>query len=450
MSISHSSALSPSAARVRLGGLAVCAAVALGLPLFAQQPAPETNPQPETPVPAALAQAAPTPPLPGEITEAALKQLLVGKPLYLRGGYLDNTLTFNEHGVLIGHSPQGSFTLSGIEIDKVRLTKHKLELEGVRYGLHFLSALSYEENAPTVDRVRITPKKKEVKITIDRELVISRRTKKESAKEKDKKAISVSPAKTPTPAPATAAQNSTQANAQNGTQIAPDAATAADSANAVSYKDPSDANQLKAEIAAAPAAERPIDPGSVTATFSPAHAADVLKDALARVFAWGIDDRLIASMPAYWQLYYQALAANAVYRPADPAVLCQNAVDKKARLVSTFQPESNEYARANAVSGMALYHTVIGPDGKPEEIAVGRPIGFGLDENAVEAIHKASFEPAIKDGKPVPVMLDLVVEFHIYSNTTGAPTHPEDVAKPEEAAKPVEPSLPGPYSVPHP
>ena len=81
---------------------------------------------------------------------------------------------------------------------------------------------------------------------------------------------------------------------------------------------------------------------------------------------------------------------------------------------------------------------------------VARPIGFGLDENAVEAIHKASFEPAIKDGKPVPVMLDLVVEFHIYSNTTGAPTHPEDVAKPEEAAKPVEPSLPGPYSVPHP
>ena len=54
----------------------------------------------------------------------------MGKELFLRGGYLDNTLSFNEHGALIGHSPQGSYTLSGIQIDKVRLTKHKVELEG--------------------------------------------------------------------------------------------------------------------------------------------------------------------------------------------------------------------------------------------------------------------------------------------------------------------------------
>ena len=68
---------------------------------------------------------------------------------------------------------------------------------------------------------------------------------------------------------------------------------------------------------------------------------------------------------------------------------------------------------------MALYHTVIvGPDGKPGEIAVARPIGFGLDENAVEAIRSAKFEPAMKDGKPVPVLLDLVVQFRIYSKRT--------------------------------
>ncbi len=57
----------------------------------------------------------------GSITEDQLRKQFVGKDLFLRGGYLDNTLTFNEHGVLIGHSPQGSYTLSGIRIDKVRL-----------------------------------------------------------------------------------------------------------------------------------------------------------------------------------------------------------------------------------------------------------------------------------------------------------------------------------------
>ncbi len=56
---------------------------------------------------------------PAEITEDAVRKLLAGKQLFLRGGYLDNTLSFNEHGALIGHSPQGSYTLSAIEIDKV-------------------------------------------------------------------------------------------------------------------------------------------------------------------------------------------------------------------------------------------------------------------------------------------------------------------------------------------
>ena len=146
-------------------------------------------------------------------------------------------------------------------------------------------------------------------------------------------------------------------------------------------------------------------------------------------------------MPGCWQLYYQAVAERADYSPKDPAVMRQNAVDKKAKLLSVFQPDSNEYAQADAVSGMALYHTVIGADGKPQEIAVARPIGFGLDENAVASIRKASFEPAIKDGKPVPVLLDLVVEFHIYSKRTAV------VSNPANATPPGEPTLPGPYSL---
>jgi TonB family protein len=224
----------------------------------------------------------------------------------------------------------------------------------------------------------------------------------------------------------------------------PAAAPAA--ASAAQPDEMSDAEQAKAEIAAAPPAERPADPKSVTTTLSPAHAAGVLRDALDRIFAPGIDDRLKASMPAFWRLYYQAAAANSDYRPADPAVLRQNTVDKKARLITTFEPESNEYAQAHAVAGMALYHTVIGADGKPAEIAVARPIGFGLDENAVAAIRKATFEPAIKDGKPVPVLLDLVVQFRIYSKRTAARP---DASQPAETVPP-EPSLPGPYSVQRP
>jgi hypothetical protein len=86
---------------------------------------------------------------------------------------------------------------------------------------------------------------------------------------------------------------------------------------------------------------------------------------------------------------------------------------------------------------------VIGADGKPGEIAVARPIGFGLDESAVDSIRKATFEPAIYEGKPVPVMLDLIVQFRIYSKRTDKP------GEPLAPGTPAEPSLPGPYSVQH-
>ena len=78
--------------------------------------------------------AEPEKPQPGSITEEELKQMLVGKALFLRGGYLDNSLSFNEHGGLIGHSPQGSYTLNAVQIEKIRLTKHKSNWKGRATG----------------------------------------------------------------------------------------------------------------------------------------------------------------------------------------------------------------------------------------------------------------------------------------------------------------------------
>ena len=387
----------------------------------AQQPA-QPSAQTEAPAAAATPTAAlkPSPAVDasqaGEITEDELRQLLVGKTFYLRGNYLSDSLSFNEHGGIIGNSPQGSYTLCLVEIDKVRLTKHKVELEGIRYGLHFLGALPYEDPANAYDRVRITPKKKVLRITIDRELVV-----------KPKKVKAAKPAKP----------------AANGTATAQSQPVPKTSNTA--NNETIDADALQAEIAAAPATERPPDLDSVTTTTSPAHSTQLLKNAIANIFAPGLDARMMAIMPDFWKLYYQAAAAKTDYQPSDPAVERQSTVDTKAKLVSNFEPDSNEYAQQAGVAGMALYHAVIGADGTPQQIAVGRPIGFGLDENAVAAIRKAKFTPAIKDGKPVPVLLDLVVEFRIYSKRTAAIS-----TAPKEAEKLASPSLPGPYSVPHP
>jgi TonB family protein len=398
--------------------------------------------------------------------------LFVGKTFYLRGGYLDNSLSFDEHGRLTDHSAVGSYTLSGIEINRIHLTKHKVELDGVRYGLHFLGALPYEDPTKAVDRVRITPKKKFVKITIDRELIVTPKKKKQKGDEKNAKVGPggvVMPAESvsqPTGQPAadqasakpaedqpSAQPSSDQASAQpaadqpsqaSAAQPASDQANAAASAAgqqpADSTVEQSDVDQARAEMASAPVEERPADAGSVTTTTSPAHAAKVLTDAIDHIFAQGLDDKMMASMPDFWKLYYQAAEAKTDYRP-DAGVFRQGSVDQKAKLTSAFVPESNDYAQDAGVAGMALYHAVIGTDGKPQEIAVARPIGFGLDENAVATIRKASFEPALKDGKPVPVMIDLEVVFRIYSKRTNV------ASKPEDRNKPHDPLLPGPYTL---
>ena len=63
---------------------------------------------------------------PATTSEEALRAQLLGHPLYLRPGYLDNSLDFDQYGHLQGHSPQGSYTLNLVEFSKLRLTKHKL------------------------------------------------------------------------------------------------------------------------------------------------------------------------------------------------------------------------------------------------------------------------------------------------------------------------------------
>jgi len=394
----------------------------------AQAPAaPETTPPP-TPQAQPPAESSAEPQEKGGVTEEELKQRLIGKPLFLRGGYLGDSLNFTEHGDSTGHPAVGSYTLSAVQIDRVRLTKHRVELEGARYALHFIGALPSEDPSKAVDRIKVTPRKKVLKISIDREQVVKPKKIKEA--KKDKKATS-GPAAAGSAQPSVASSETDVASAPDATsKPAPSTTAAAEQAETPD----SEKGEVPGEVQAA-------DQASVTTTISPAHAAKVLHDALDRIFAPSLDDKLRAQMPEFWQLYYQAQAAGVDYRPRDPKVLRSTAVDQQAKVTSSIAPDSNEYAQASGVAGRALYRAVIGADGQPGEIAVVRPIGFGLDENAVAAIRKASFQPAVKGGQPVAETLDLAVLFRIYSKRTSVVAAEGQVAEPAKQIKP------GPYSV---
>jgi periplasmic protein TonB len=57
---------------------------------------------------------------------------------------------------------------------------------------------------------------------------------------------------------------------------------------------------------------------------------------------------------------------------------------------------------------------VVDVDGRTKNIVLLKPLGAGLDEEAIKAVHKWRFTPGEKDGQPVPVQVKAEINFHLY------------------------------------
>src|ERR1700761_4093818 len=87
------------------------------------------------------------------LDEDALRARYVGKLIFLRGSYMGDNLEFDTEGKVSGSPTASSFTLSAFEVLNVKLSKHKVELEADRYGLHFRGGLPYEDEGQPFDKV---------------------------------------------------------------------------------------------------------------------------------------------------------------------------------------------------------------------------------------------------------------------------------------------------------
>lgn len=77
-------------------------------------------------------------------------------------------------------------------------------------------------------------------------------------------------------------------------------------------------------------------------------------------------------------------------------------------------PEYSEEARKAKYQGTCVLWLIVGPDGRPRDIKIARSLGLGLDEKAIQAVKTWKFEPAMKDGKPVAVQINVEVSFRLY------------------------------------
>ncbi|HEX4064645.1 MAG TPA: energy transducer TonB [Acidobacteriaceae bacterium] len=83
-------------------------------------------------------------------------------------------------------------------------------------------------------------------------------------------------------------------------------------------------------------------------------------------------------------------------------------------LIYAPDPEFSDEARRAKYQGVCVVGLIVDAQGNPQRVHIVRPLGMGLDEKAMEAVKQYKFKPAIFKGKPVPVEVDIEVNFRIY------------------------------------
>lgn len=88
-------------------------------------------------------------------------------------------------------------------------------------------------------------------------------------------------------------------------------------------------------------------------------------------------------------------------------------VDVKARLKTKPEPGYTQEARKNEINGTVVLIVVFAKNGEVQNIRVVEGLPYGLTQAAIEAAKKIKFTPAMKDGKPVSMWIQLEYNFNL-------------------------------------
>jgi periplasmic protein TonB len=83
-------------------------------------------------------------------------------------------------------------------------------------------------------------------------------------------------------------------------------------------------------------------------------------------------------------------------------------------LIYSVDPEFSEEARRAKTAGNVMVNLWVDEKGNPSHVRVIRGVGMGLDEKALAAVKQYRFRPAMENGKPVTVEMNVEVTFTIF------------------------------------
>jgi len=82
-------------------------------------------------------------------------------------------------------------------------------------------------------------------------------------------------------------------------------------------------------------------------------------------------------------------------------------------LTEKVEPSYTEEARRAGINGIVIIEAIIGSDGVVKDAHVLKPLPFGLDQAAVDAVKQWKFKPGTLSGQPVDVIFNLTVNFRL-------------------------------------
>jgi TonB family protein len=77
-------------------------------------------------------------------------------------------------------------------------------------------------------------------------------------------------------------------------------------------------------------------------------------------------------------------------------------------------PEYSEKGRRAKYQSRVMIAGTVDPQGTFTDLCVLVPAGFGLDEQAIAAAGTWRFEPAVQQGQPIAVRLNVEMDFRLY------------------------------------
>lgn len=124
--------------------------------------------------------------------------------------------------------------------------------------------------------------------------------------------------------------------------------------------------------------------------------------------------RLVSSdsETATWKDQLETLKVYA--RQSPTTIYSSSEVTTKVRVLSKPEPVYTSRARSAGIVGTVILRAVFTAYGTVENILVLRSLPGGLTAESIQAAHRIKFTPAIKDGKPVPVFLELQYNFNLF------------------------------------